>query len=326
MKKLLTLSTALALTAGAASADVSVSGDARVGITNVPPTITDAFKNDVRQTAFAGRVRMRLTGTGETDSGLKFGGQFRITEASDAGRGTAGTAFVDFGPLGRLTAFDTEGAVQAAVGQFTAIGFDEAQKLQELSFLTGGATSKGMDLLYTYTKDALKVHVSMGDPATKWKASGTTVVEETDQTKNFADDFGIGLSYTTEFWRASLGYENDGAVTQTMIGGSYGNGQFEVRGAYGMASGDAAVIASRYGLTGTDQATQYGLFATYIMGKTTLQSFHRKDFRDDRFTGIGFTRDMGANLVVSGAYAMVDRADPTKSTDPVMSLGVTLSF
>jgi outer membrane protein OmpU len=185
---------------------------------------------------------------------------------------------------------DAEGAVQAAVTQFVAIGYDETGKLQELAFLTGGDASTGIDLLYTYAKGPLSVNLSMGNPGT---VAGK-------------DDRAIGISYTTEFWKVAIGHEDAGLRSQTVVSGSYGNGQFEVKAAYGKRD---------------DDADQYVVYGTAIFGTNTLTLFHKKDFVDVDTNGIGFVSELGGGLALSAGYAKKNNG-----TDALINFGATMSF
>lgn len=285
MKKLLLATTVLLSTGPIALADVSLSGDARAGL---------ASTNGGKDFYFSSRARVRFSLSGETDSGLKFGASFRGHEASGANAGTAGTVFFEVPDVGRLTMGDADGAVQAAVVQFAAISYDEAEKRQEFTFLTGGAASKGLDALYTYSKGNLLVALSLGDPGAESGAGSTQT----------GDDRGIGISYTTEFWKVAAGYETNGVRDQSVLSGSYGNGRAEVKVAYGLRD---------------DDADQFAVYGTYIMGYTTLTAFHRKDFADLSYNGFGVTHDLGSGLSVSGGYATKTGADGAVSVGLLMS-------
>lgn len=280
MKKLIIASAIAAATASAVQADVTLSGDARMGVTSI-----DGGKT----LAFASRARVRFTLSNETDSGLKFGAQFRVADAVNAAAGTRGTVFVESPEFGKLTMGDAEGAVQAAVMQFAAIGFDETGKRQEFAFLTGGDTSGGIDVLYTYSKGPLSVNLSAGNPGT---ATGK-------------DDFAVGVSYTTEFWKVAAGFEDSGVRSQSVLSGSYGNGQVEVKVAYGMRD---------------DDADQYVVYGTYIFGTNMLTAFHKQDFADVKTTGLGLSHDFGSGLALQAGYAKKDKAED------FVNIGVTMSF
>ncbi len=287
MKKLLLLTSLLAATAGAAAADISISGDGRMGISS---------KDGGHNFVFSSRARVRFAGSGETDNGLKFGASFRAHEATDAeSSNAAGTVFLESATMGKLTFGDVDGAAQAAVTQFGAIGYDETGKLQEFKFLTGGSTGKKRDALYTYTKDALAVSLSMGDPG------ATSATPASD----FSNDWAVGVAYTTEFWKVAVGYEDDGVRTQTIISGNYGNGQFDLKGAYGQRD---------------DKKDQYVVYGTYNFGVNSVNAFFRKDFADVEYQGLGVTHDFGGGLSILAAYAKADNAKA------LVSIGAGMSF
>jgi len=286
MRKLLLISTVLVATAGAATADVAVSGDARMGLTSA---------DGGKEFQFSSRVRIKFTLSGETDSGLKFGATFRSNDAEKANLGTAGTAFIDIPNIGKITMGDAEGAVQAAVVQFAAIGYDETGKRQELKFLTGGDTGKGTDLLYTYSSGPLAVSVSAGSPGT---GSGSGATEG-------ADDFAVGAAYVTEFWKLAAGFEDNGVHNQTVLSGSYGNGQAELKVAYGLRD---------------DDETQYVAYGTYIFGTNTLTGFIKQDFDGLNYNGVGLSHDFGSGLAVAAGYATKE------GSDDLVNFGATMSF
>jgi outer membrane protein OmpU len=286
MKKLLLLTSLLASTAGIAAADISVSGDARMGVTSTDGG--DKFN-------FSSRARVRFTASGETDDGLKFGAVIRANESVDAATtGALGTVFIESPTMGKLTFGDADGAAQAAVTQFVPIGFDDTGKLQEFVFLTGGSTGKARDALYTYTNGLFAVSISAGDPGAKSAVAS----------RNFSDDRAIGVSYTTEFWKLAAGFEDNGVNTQSIISGSYGNGQAEVKVAYGQRD---------------DNADQFAVYGTYILSVNTFTVFYRKDFKDVDYKGIGISHDLGGGMAVSAGYAKADNAKALISVGALMS-------
>lgn len=294
MKRTLLLSTLVSLVAGAAFADVSLSGDGRMGVTSADAGKTATFES---------RARVRFSLSSEADSGLKFGGQFRANDATNAAAGTRGTIFLEHPTLGRLSMGDVEGAVQAAVTQFVAIGYNETGKLQEFQFLTGGDGTTGagaIDVLYAYTNPAvgngvLGAFLSHGNPGTGAGAGAA-------QTQ---DDFALGVSYTTEFWKIAAGFEDNGVRSQSVLSGSYGNGQAEVKVAYGLRD---------------DDAEQYAVYGTYILGTTTLTAFIRQDFAGNAYQGFGVTHDLGSGLAIAAGYAEKDNGKAN------LNIGATMSF
>ena len=81
MKQVLLATTALVLVAGAAAADVTVTGTARMGLVHNYVTDTDGSgvidAADGVETAFSSRFRVIFTASGETDTGLSFGASVR---------------------------------------------------------------------------------------------------------------------------------------------------------------------------------------------------------------------------------------------------------
>ncbi len=315
MKKYLLVTTLLAATTGAAHADVSVSGDARMGISSWDSDAKNFFDAGGNSTlGFSSRARVRFSLSSETDSGIKLGAQFRAGDASKAASGGApadadmkGTVFIDVPEFGKLTMGDAEGAAQAAVVQFSPIGYDELAKLQEFTFLTGGDTSKGNDVLYTYTKDALAVSLSMGNPG----------APEGDSSTETSDDAAVGVAYTTEFWKVAAGFEDNGERSQSIISGSFGNGQAEVKAAYGVTN---------------DDLSQYVIAGSYIIGHTTLNAFYREDeirkknaagveVTPQTAYGVGATYDLGSGLAVLAGYSH----EKTLGKG-LYSLGLTMAF
>ena len=97
MKKTLIATTALVLTTGYAAAEVTLSGDGRMGMVYDGDDIT-----------FSSRARVKFHLNGETDGGLKFGGEFRVDQENNragvrsASNGTAGHVFIS-GSFGKLS-------------------------------------------------------------------------------------------------------------------------------------------------------------------------------------------------------------------------------
>lgn len=75
MKKLLLASTILGLSAGMAAAEITLSGDARMGL-------LDDFGS--AGAVFSSRARVKFTMSGESDTGFTFGAEFRANDAAGA--------------------------------------------------------------------------------------------------------------------------------------------------------------------------------------------------------------------------------------------------
>ncbi len=108
MRKLLTATTALALVGGAASAELSMSGDAELGVDYDSSAGVHASKH-----SFAHEVGIDFSGSGTTDGGLSFGGSAGFDTGDDTVN--AGSVFVS-GAFGKITIGDNDAADLLAGG------------------------------------------------------------------------------------------------------------------------------------------------------------------------------------------------------------------
>lgn len=123
MKKVLFASTALVAFAGAAAADVAVTGSAELGL------VDDGSATE--NTGFFSSVDVRFSMTGETDGGLAFGATIDLDDATETAANGLGdltddanadyTIFVS-GAFGTLTYGDTDGAMDWALTEGGNVG------------------------------------------------------------------------------------------------------------------------------------------------------------------------------------------------------------
>jgi outer membrane protein OmpU len=119
MKKVLLATTALAMTAGMAAADVSLSGYAEIGV-----------KDNGAEVVFHHDFDVKFTLAGETDGGLAFGATIDLDEVSNGIDADANpsSVFVS-GDFGTITMGDTDGAFDWAMTEIawgTAIADDHS--------------------------------------------------------------------------------------------------------------------------------------------------------------------------------------------------------
>lgn len=206
MKKILLATTMIVAGASMAAADVTLSGDARMGI-------VDNFTGDV---ALDTRARVSFSLAGETDSGLSFGASFRADNAAGAAAGTAGSVFVS-GAFGKLSMGDVDGAANALVGHVSGVGYTGLGDLNESTFIGGGTKESA---LYQYTTGAFTVALSSG------QVSAANVA------------YSVAAKYATDAFSVALGYEdNDNGTTHTILGASATFSGITVKANYGKASG-----------------------------------------------------------------------------------------
>ena len=294
MKKLLLATTALTLSAGVAAADVSLSGDARMGL------LYDG--SDVNLTS---RARVTFTLSGETDSGMAFGGSFRADNAGGAAAGTAGSVFIS-GEFGRLAFGDVAGAARSATGDLHGVGLtglgdrNEMQYVDRLSngingtaaLALGANPEVGPDLdalttlgvgfnvntglnslpraLYTYSIDGFSVYASVA--YSKSNRLGVTDLSLTDPVDGFRVDTALGLSAPVST-----------TLTEFSVGASYEIDGFMVAAGYEQARVKISGFDAFFGSSTVDGSTKLGhatLAAQYSMDGITAKAIYGRAMDD----------------------------------------------
>jgi outer membrane protein OmpU len=323
MKKLLLASSALVLVAGAASAEIALSGSARMGL------VYDGTLNAGEgETFFSSRVRIVFTASGETDSGLSFGASMRadqsggnstvvivlpgpdgIVGTADDEEGQIGssgdtngdsTVFIS-GGFGKLTMGDVGGAADALVGQVSGVGYGPNDSLQEIDFV--GTTKTA--IYYEYSTGGFTFGLGAGQV---YNALFDTDTE---------DELNVGVKYSTDNYSIALGYETSDSVDALSLGGS--------------ATFGSATVKAR--VTDTDVAgadTAWALSLDYVTGATTLTAFYT-DFgntkvvgNDTQHIGIGAAYDLGGGASV--AAGIVQQRNDVAEDNTFADVGLKFSF
>ncbi len=308
MKKVLFATTALVAFAGAAAADVTVSGDGRMGIVSDElRSETDATLNNAH---FNSRIRISFAASGETDNGLSFGGAIRADNAGAGAAGTAGNVFIS-GGFGRLSMGDVSSAAENAVGDLAEVGYtgisgfnladlDPALDFglgNEMIYLTSDDTEI---LLYSYTIEGLSLFASVGQPGddnTTWS---------------------VGASYDAGGFGFALGHEDQEDVgSHTIVSASATVGDLALEAIYGTAEFDDV----------DEDITQWGVGGTYTMGAVRADAFYRSTDLlgeiDINSMGIGMTYALGGGAAIEGGVAQIDADDETFQR---FDLGMTFRF
>jgi outer membrane protein OmpU len=356
MKNLLLASTALVAFAGAAAAEVAISGSGRMGMVydksiandDIVIVNNEAFRTSDAGFRFDSRVRVAFTLTQETDSGVTFGGSVRADNASSANSGKAGVVFMS-GAFGKISMGDTSGAAEAAVGNLSGVGytglgdFNEAIYLQQSNEDLDGNDQLSLfatpAALYEYTTGAASFYVSLGNP-------GGIAIDDTtfdtigfDVTDTVIDSaYGLGAKYSVDNYSIGIGYEAldiSGLVTDLatdvttefsnsidnwVLGGSATFGGFTLKAQYGQGSGDREI-----------DLTQYGISGDYTFDAVTVTAFWRsvelQTSSDDQQVksqpfGLGVTYDLGGGASVAAGLVDPDRFNEDYRAD----VGVNFNF
>ena len=313
MKKLLLATTVLVGTAGLASAEVSLSGSARMGV-----VYDDAFEGN--ELSFNSRARVNFSMSGETDGGLSFGASFRADNAGGANEGTSGVVFIS-GAFGTLTMGDTSSAAENAVGDLNEVGYTgfssfggvgltaaldldsnnvasfDGELGNEMAYI---ATGYNETALYEYSMGDFTGYLSVGQP----DGNPTT--------------YSIAGRYATDAFTVALGYEDrEGEASQVIGSASATFSDVTVKAIYGSISGENGIL----------DAKQYGVGAGYTMDAVSVDAFYRKTdvdgASDVNSYGIGAAYDLGGGASVEGGIARIKQDD---ASNTIADLGVNFQF
>ncbi|GHD98861.1 hypothetical protein U879_20465 [Defluviimonas sp. 20V17] len=326
MKKILLATAAVALTAGAASADVTFSGYARAGISYSKP------KNGTATTALTDRFRLYLKVDKKTDSGLELGVKTRFQSDSNraniSGTGTGvlqnGASQIWIQQNGVKVEFDNvDGPIEDMPGVYAP-----TTGLTGLSY--GGMVTNYYDAGGTYHSfDWMGNYQGYGANGTYGNASGVQV------------NYTMGALHA-ELARGGLATGAGNTSTQAMI--SYNFGQFT--GALGYSTGSYNGSQSRRvvgtvsgkigpvnltlgaasnapvtnGTKGTN-VTKYALNAAYTMGAVTMNAYyaHQDKNAPSNAYGVGAKYDLGGAALQGGVAK-----DPSGATKA--DFGVIFTF
>ena len=264
MKKLLIASTALVATAGMATADITMSGYAEIGMVDYGTAVGMEMHSDMD-------VTFKLSGA--SDNGLTFGASIDLDEVSSGIASTGGPHAVHVsGGFGTLTMGDTDGALDKAnaeVASLTAIADDHTAH----SGYNGGAGLDSGDILRydtTYNGFGISASLAQSDAAVAndviaygiTTTLGTVALSAAFQDNNTQDITAVsaksnvgGLGITANYSEASMNdvsksYEHTGVgIAYTMNGvnlhANYGNYDFD-----NGTNADGYGLAANYGLGG----------------------------------------------------------------------------
>ena len=286
MKNILIATTALMLSAGIAAAEshaapVTVSGNARMGV-----------MNNGTDTAFTSRVRASLKMSGTTDGGLSFGGSFDVHNAAAAANGSSGSVFLS-GAFGKIAMGDVDSAVQAAVGQVDQKSLLVLDGPQEVPHIGGGASADDPSLLYSFTTGNISLFLGATDGKTGIGGAADERIS-------------VGAKFATDKFSVGVGFADDGAATETSVGGSATFGAATVK----------AVVSDRDDALGMNFALSVsGTFS----GVGVTAFFRDGDSLVDPNIGVGASYDLGGGATVVGGVGSV-------AGSTVADLGVSFSF
>lgn len=288
MKKILIASTALVALAGAAHADITLTGGANFGMKydNSKATNKATIHNE---------LDFNLVATGESDNGISFGASIDFdadlndqAESSFTGNSAKSAdpeAFISFSGLtltvGKVGSADVGGI--ADVG-YDGIGIDQEKNDQG-----------SHDINVAYSTNGFTFQVSYGSNTEDYAVA----VEGSFDKVSFALGHSKEKANKDEVTHATLGY-NFGSVATN-------------------------VYVESFKPLGAKAQTNYGLDVSYTMNDLTLTlAAMGGDFQKDTNVGIGAKYNLGGGLAIAGGIGQVQ--DTATKTKTVADLGVTMSF
>lgn len=256
--------TALALSAGVAYAEITLSGDGYVGVSRETDYMLGAgFDNDIK---YDSRFQLNVDGSVESESGVGVSARFRIrneeggaaTISAPRINVTAGAVTVSFG--------NTDSAIRARTNPFGSCVGNLGDYCSIVVWGSGFSSDGGAGdrVRLDYASDAVSVSLSGSIDG--------------------AEDIELGVSGAMGGVNASLGYKNATAAAYVV----------DVNGTFGTVNAGV-----RYGDDGTDAiATLYG---NSTFGVTTA-SFYVSN-ADSMAWGAGLSHDLGGGVSIGGAVA-----------------------
>ena len=330
MKKVLLTSTVLVAFAGAASAEVAITGAAEIGLANldsaataaVAPTATSlgvAAKPANDEAQFHSDIDVFFTMSGQSDNGLTFGANLDIDEtqgpAAFSGNTQGGESMFVSGDFGRITMGDTDGAFDFALTE-AIIGASLIDDNEHGGY-NGNAgfdgAGDGQVLRYDYSFGALAAAISfeqIGDGLGR-AGAGDLIT-------------GVGVSYSADLGGVDLGVglgyqECDNCeIVGLSLSAGFGNGftaivNFSNADTNTNAPGDTDHVgfALGYSVDALTVAVNYGEFDAGT-GTTT--------------DGIGFIAnyDLGGGLEAQFGYGNTSTTGAADRT--TWSAGLAMSF
>lgn len=322
MKKILLTTTALVAFAGAASADVAISGYAEMGIAGGSGVETQ-FHQDIDVT---------FSMTGETDSGLSFGASVDLDETA-AGTNNSddnGTTVFISGGFGTLTMGDTDGAADWALTEAGNVGNPGSLADDE----TGHSGYLGSYFDGAYDGQIVRYDNTFGD-------FGVAVsLEMDDSVGGNSNGYALGLKYNLDLSGTTvalgLGYQSatSTAAGYSLAGVTVGSG-VDIDGIALSAAAtfdnglSAGLVYTSFDIGGLD-GNHIGLGLGYTTGALSLHANYGQydvDFAGKQSGyGLAVGYDLGGGASVLAAYGHSDNNYTSAVSSNTFSAGLALSF
>ena len=305
MKKILLATTALVGFAGAASAEVSISGYAEMGI---------AGGNGAADTQFWTDANVTFSMSGTTDGGLTFGATVNLDDLTGAvgpGLAQGGESMYISGSFGKITMGDTDGALDWAaqeIGMGSAIADDHTTHAGYYANSGLDGTAGGQIARYEYSFGSFAAAVSA----------------EIDTSPANNDVFGVGVKYSGDFGGTAVGFGlgyQDNSVVQVWAASANATMSNGIAINVGYADFDTIGTWAGIGVGYTTGALMVQAnYGAYDIGALTIDGW-----------GLVANYDLGGGAVVMAGYGTGDVASSTGigglyGSEDTFSIGLGLAF
>jgi outer membrane protein OmpU len=312
MKKILLASTALVGFAGAAAADVSLSGYAEMGIVG----------GELIETQFHNDVVINFNFSGSTDNGLEFGGKVQLDDTNGSNPNGSPTfddeAFYVSGAFGKVTLGETDGAFDWALSEI----YSGTSLTDDHSTHAGAYWFTGLDA--TYDNQIMRYEYSFGD-------FGVAVSAEMDDTGVGDTNWSLGGKWSGNMGGADigvgLGVQDNGMNTLWGLSASaaMSNG-FSANIGYADLDGTSDTVGN-----GVPSDAWWGLGVAYTTGALTVGANYGEyqAVAGSNPSGFGLVAnyDLGGGAVAMAGYGSSDNGVAGNGAgDHSFSLGLGLSF
>lgn len=322
MKKFLIASTAIVALSGAAAAEITLSGDAQIGLKY--DNRLDGASGDVSGWNLQQRARFTVTMTGETDSGLSFGAKFRPGSHNQKGYDKesrdvfvgATTVWAE-GSYGKLTVGDVDSAIEQAVGDLTEVGNSGLEFYNEIYYAATDAfedhDNKG--LVYSYKYGDATFFASFEDQYVGYSGM-----------KYDGNSWSLGAKYSMNQYTFGIGYSS---------GDDFGSGKVETWGLSAAADFNGVTVKGLWvqSKDDFDKLKQYGISADYTMANGVgVKGFYRINDWDDlagkeKILGLGASYDLGGGASVNGGIVHMKDSEITGSPSrTIADFGLKFAF
>ncbi|MDP2086120.1 MAG: porin [Gemmobacter sp.] len=321
MKKFLIASTALALSAGFAAAEVKIGGDARFGLQYNGGAAAGSSKTSLEK-----RMTVNIDGSTTADNGVTFGARVRIRSDEVAGTAVAGARV--FARAGGLTvaAGNILGAVESMPNLYgpsvglTGLGWSGLSTNVDRGGAAHNSNYFDWDAYSSRGNGAegIEVIYSMGDFVGHLSYSSSKLNGGAAATKAL----GAYGAYTFSGWTVALGIQDADTARDMMdkvvLTASGKIGDFGV--GFGMAQNGKGPKAVG------GKITKYAINGSYKMGAATVSGYVANQNVLPVAGGSKTSYGIGASYAMGGGASIIGGIERTTRKDTRADIGVSFSF